>query len=110
MDRHDDRDSVHEVWKRSKWNNWFTTNQGALQVWAKSHHASTTLLKDLNELRDKNDPVSIIHKEEGIKRISNDEEDRLKLRKAIETCVHPLLELESPMCNIYIQVKLQLQM
>ena len=88
----------------------FTTNQGALQVWAKIHHASTTLLKDLNELRDKNDPVSIIHKEEGIKKISNDEEDRLKFRRAIETCVHPLLELESPMCNIYIQVKLQLQM
>ena len=50
----------------------FTTNQGALQVWTKSHHASTILLNDLNELRDKNDPVSIIHKKEGIKRISND--------------------------------------
>ena len=29
----------------------FTTNQGALQVWAKSHNSSTTLLKELNEFR-----------------------------------------------------------
>ena len=48
-----------------------------------------------------NDPISIKHIDEGIERISNDEKDQLKLRQAIETCVHPLLEIKSTMCNIY---------
>ena len=33
--------------------------------------------------------------------IENDRKDRLNLQQSIETCVHPLIELESPMCNIY---------
>ena len=78
-----------------------TTNQGALQVWAKSHHSSTTLLKELNELRNKKEAVSVTHKQEGVNRINNDSKDRMKLQKAIETCVHPLKDLESPMCNIF---------
>ena len=77
----------------------FTTNQGALQVWAKSHHSSTTLLKELNELRDKKEAISVTHKQEGVSKISNDRKDQMKLKQTIETCVHPLKDLE--MCNIF---------
>ena len=79
----------------------FTTNQGALQVWAKSHHSSTTLLKELNELRNKKEAISVTHKQESVSRINNDRKDRMKLKQTIETCVHPLKDLESPMCNIF---------
>ena len=41
------------------------------------------------------------HKQKGASRINNDRKDRMKLKQTIETCVHPLKDLESPMCNIF---------
>ena len=49
-----------------------TTKPRTVQIWAKSQHSCSRILKELSELRNKEDPKIIFHKEEGNARIMND--------------------------------------
>ena len=67
-----------------------TTSQRSAAVWANSHHACSELLRQLHEMR----PTFSVnqathHKEESQGRIKSDAEDRQKIRKFLEKCIHP---------------------
>ena len=46
-----------------------TTKPRAVQIWAKSLHSCDTVLKDLDDLREKEEPIKKYHKEENHARI-----------------------------------------
>ena len=67
-----------------------TTKPRTVQIWAKSQHSCSRILKELSELRNKEDPKIIFNKEEGNAKIMNNEVDRRKLRDFLSSCMHPL--------------------
>ena len=66
------------------------TKPQAVQIWAKSLHSCNTVLKDLDDLREKEEPVMTYHKEESHARIVSDEIDPENLRNFLKTSIHPL--------------------
>ena len=78
---------------------------GHSQIQAKSFYSCNTVLKDLDDLREKEEPIKTYHKEESHAQIVSDEVDWENLGKFLKTCIHPL-DVDShhgktSMCNIY---------
>ena len=68
-----------------------TTNDRSVSIWANSHHFCGELLTELEHQRTRGqESPDMKHKEEGKGRINSDSEDRLKIRTAIDKCIHPL--------------------
>ena len=68
-----------------------TTNDRSVSIWANSHHLCGELLTELENQRSSDSKSNDIkHKEEGQGRINSDSEDRLKIKTALEKCIHPL--------------------
>ena len=63
-----------------------------------SLHTCTTMLHDLNKMRDhhKSSPDEQKHKEEMPARIKKDNSDRLKIKRKIEECISPLDTIKHP--------------
>ena len=81
-----------------------TTNDRTVAIWANSHHICGELLTELGEQRDKRQSDNGKHKEEGDGRIKSDNNDRMKIRKALEKCIHPLqihTHASNTLVNIY---------
>ena len=81
-----------------------TTNDRTVAIWANSHHICGELLTELGEQRDTKQSNKGRHKEEGDGRIKSDNNDRVKIRKALEKCIHPLkvhTHASNTMVNIY---------
>ena len=82
-----------------------TTKPWAIQIWAKSLHSCNTVLKYLDDLREKEEPIKTYHKEESHARIVSDEIDRENLCNFLETCNHPLdvdsHQVKTSLSNIY---------
>ena len=82
-----------------------TAKPRAVQIWTKSLHSCNTVLKDLDDLREKEEPIKIYHKEESHAWIVSDEIDRENLRNFLKTCIH-LLDVDRhqdkiSLCYIY---------
>ena len=82
-----------------------TTKPRAVQIQPKSLHFCYTVLKDLDDLREKEEPIKTYFKEESHARIVSDEIDQENLRNFLKTCIHPL-DVDShhdktSLCNIY---------
>ena len=68
-----------------------TTNDRSVSIWANSHHLCGELMIELENQRSSDSKSNYIkHKEEGEGRINSDSEDRLKMKTALEKCIHPL--------------------
>ena len=70
-----------------------TTNERSVSIWSNSHHLCGQLLTELADLSDKDNRVdNKTHKEEGIRRIKSDENDRSKIKTTLGLgkCIHPL--------------------
>ena len=68
-----------------------TTNDRSVSIWANSHHFCGELLTELEHQRTRGqESPDMKHKEEGKGRINSDSEDRLKIRTALDKCIHPL--------------------
>ena len=68
-----------------------TLDPAVTKTWAMSLHTCTRLRNDWFAMAKKdNDPVVLNHKEEGSSRIRSDTEDRLNIRRKLESCVDPL--------------------
>ena len=82
-----------------------TTKPQAVQIWAKSLNSCNTVLKYLDDLREKEDLVKTYHKEESHNRILSDEVDQKNFCNFLKTCIHPLdidsHQDEISVCNIY---------
>ena len=82
-----------------------TTKPKTVSIWANSLHSCNEVLKDLDDVRERDSTLKTHHKEELIGRINADENDRKKLRDFLKTCVHPLdidsHDLSSGLLNIY---------
>ena len=68
-----------------------TTNDRSVSIWANGHHLSGELMTELENPRSSDSKSNDMkHKEEGKERINSDSEDQLKIKTALETCIHPL--------------------
>ena len=81
-----------------------TTQPRTVQIWTESLPACTEVLKELDEVREKNSKVKSSHKEESDTRITNDLKDRIKLRDALQLCAHPFDPIESNGQNLLINI------
>ena len=81
------------------------TKPWAVQIQAKSFYSCNTVLKDLDDLREKEEPIKTYHKEESHAQIVSDEVDQENLGKFLKTCIHPLdvdsHQDKTSLCNIY---------
>ena len=67
------------------------TSAETVKTWAYSLHACNIIVRDLNEIRDKEPPsAQTHHKEEMTPRKKKDEEDREALQYKLELCINPL--------------------
>ena len=71
--RYDDRDVIHEIWKRTRRNHW-----------------CNLVMKEMSSIRERSDRNSIIHKEEREGRIVADKKDRNKIRGFLTSLYPPL--------------------
>ena len=80
-------------------------NQQTMDSSDMSLDSCNTVLKDLDDLREKEEPIKTYHKEESHARIASDEIDRENLRNFLKTCIHPLdvnsQQSKTSLCNIY---------
>ena len=68
-----------------------TLKPKAVKKWANSLHICTQVLKDLDEMRDRNfTKEKTVHKEEMPSRIKADEVDRENIKRMLKSCFHPL--------------------
>ena len=68
-----------------------TLNDECIKTWAYGIHICSTILQDLDEMRDIDPaPSQLHHKEEGKGRITSDGMDRLSLQEKLELCIDPL--------------------
>ena len=82
----------------------FTTKPKTLEIWAKSQHTCTQILKEVSDLTETQLSSKVVYKEESQARIASDEIDRKKIRNFISLCINPLdLNSHNPstLCNIY---------
>jgi hypothetical protein len=78
-----------------------TLNPRSIKKWANSLHTCTGLLKDLDDMRERDLTKSKIkHKEEMPSRIKADEIDREKLRTFIKNCINPLDPSKHPKISL----------
>ena len=81
-----------------------TTKGRAVKIWASSHHLCGELATELQDLRNKSSETKEVrHKEEYEGRMKSDAEDRLKIRSALLTFIHPL-KLETHSANILVNI------
>ena len=80
-----------------------TTNERTVKIWSNSHHLCGELLTELEDLRTSTANKDGKHKEEGQGRIKGDMEDRLKLRNALATYIHPL-QIETHSANVLVNI------
>ena len=80
-----------------------TTQERTVNIWANSHHLCTELTNELEELRTQKNLKEKHHKEETAGRMKSDSEDRLKIRKALATFIHPL-KIETHSSNILVNI------
>ena len=74
------------------------TSAETVKTWAYSLHTCNSIVRDLNEIRDKEPPsAQTHHKEEMTHRMKNDEKDRKELHNKLEVCINPL-HPEQHMC------------
>ena len=68
-----------------------TLKPKAVKKWANSLHICTQVLKDLDEMRERDiAKEKSVHKEEMPSRIKADEVDREKIRRILRSCINPL--------------------
>ena len=68
-----------------------TIKPSTLKRWALSLHICSQLVKEVSEIRDKNDQKAVlVHKEEMPARQKADGADREKLHEKLKTCIDPL--------------------
>ena len=81
-----------------------TLQPKTVKQWALSLHACAQILLDLEKMRDRERcKDQLRHKEELPGRIKSDQIDRSKIRKMLDTMIHPLDIMETPdeLINIY---------
>ena len=81
-----------------------TNNERSVSIWANGHHLCNQLLTELFQLEEGQRSFCIKHKEEGVGRIVSDDEDRKKIKSALQKCIHPLeieQHSENKLVNIY---------
>ena len=82
-----------------------TIKPRAGHIWAKSFYSYNTVLKDLDDMREKKVLTKTYHKKESHARIVSDGIDQENLRNFLETCIHPLdvdsHQHKTCLCNIY---------
>ena len=81
-----------------------TLQPKSVKQWALSLHACAQVLLDLEKMRDRERcKDQLRHKEELPGRIKSDQIDRSKIRKMLDTMIHPLDIMETPdeLLNIY---------
>ena len=61
-----------------------------MATWVHSRNAVQTLINDLQKMSGGSESKQMVHKEEGKFRLRRDAEDRLSIRKALETCIDPM--------------------
>ena len=85
-----------------------TLKPGVVKKWANSLHICTQILKDLDNMRDRETLKSLeFHKEEAKGRMKSDEEDRAGLRNTLKKCINPLETEVDGLVNIYNGIKVQ---
>ena len=68
-----------------------TLNDECVKTWAYGIPICSTILQNLDEMRDVDPaPSQLHHKEEGMGHITSDGKDRLSLREKLELCIYPL--------------------
>lgn len=81
-----------------------TTNPRIIQIWAKSQHKCSEVLKNLDNLWNRDESNITNHKEANTARIKNHQVHRTKLKDFLIASIHPLQReshiLTNP-CNIY---------
>ena len=80
-----------------------TTQERTVNIWANSHHLCTELTNELEALRKEKNLKEKVHKEETAGRMKSDSADRLKIRKALATFIHPL-KIETHSSNILVNI------
>ena len=79
-----------------------TLKPKSVKVWAYSLHTSTTILHDLDKMREREIGHGKVHKEETPSRIKSDGVDREKIRKRLEQCIHPFETMNHPVELVHI--------
>ena len=67
-----------------------TTNDRSVAIWANSHHLCGEVLAELSKQRSERNTDNYRHKEEGGGRIKADSHAHLKIKAALDKCIHPL--------------------
>ena len=67
-----------------------TTKPRAVQIWAKSLHSCNKVLKDLDDLREKEESIKTYHKEKSHAQIVSDEIDWENLCNFLKTYIYAL--------------------
>ena len=90
MDRRDDRNDIHEVWKGSQWHYWHhTQTKHTGDLGPESSHLQCSSQRHISDMTS-DDEHQHLHMEEMTARMTADATDRSKIRHKLQESIDPL--------------------